>query len=463
MASRKAIRASEGQVPGKSVRTSKFPADRLPSELIHTVFAYLEPKEAALFRWAGRVIAEIGLQYLTSKVYLRLREESYDRLLAVAEHPVASKCVVELEYETEGFRSINREKFDHIFSCTDLRSQRHDSSERELGRNMPLSNKKRTRRHTMQLLNRAWSMYEEYQAGHKKVEEAEFFRAKMVEAFKRLPKLKIISIPVNSAYERYIAEIKLLLPTYSFSDGKAYGDPLCLGATSSVLLAAESAGLQLSSFHCQRFNWRTLNQKVSLPTLSRSISHLKVLNITFEPGHICQNGSHVGIDPSSFECSQNGHLSSFITSAPNLERLEVTFNMWPCYYTGRGIKEIVKDFNWLCLKAISLDRLVLSEHYLVHFFERHKHTLREIQLRHMRMVPGLWHVTFHDMRRTFKFGHQLDTCKLGGIFRDPQMVYWMESIRRGNIFATGTMISDYIQATNLGDITLTDYWEVMKS
>ena len=65
------------------------------------VFAYLEPKEAALFRWAGRVIAEIGLQYLTPKVCLRLREESYDRLSAIAEHPVASKCVVELEYETE--------------------------------------------------------------------------------------------------------------------------------------------------------------------------------------------------------------------------------------------------------------------------------------------------------------------------------------------------------------------------
>ena len=450
MARRKAVRKAGSQVARKSDQTSKFPANRLPSELIHIVFAYLERKEAATFRWVGRIVAEIGLQYLTSKVCLRLREESFDRLLAIAEHPVASKCVVELEYETEGLCLVNREEFDQIFTCTDLKSQRYESSEQEASRNVPLPSKKRTARKTKQLLNRAWLLYEEYQAGHKKVEQADFFRGKMVEAFKSLPTLKIISTPASSAYERYVAEIKELLPTYSFVDVALYGDPLCVSATESVLLAAEAAGLQLSDFHCPRFNWQTLKQNVSdRSTLSRSIFHLKVLSIAFV---------ELGYDT----ILKIRRLFSLITSAPNLERLGLNFEVWPSLYTAPMVNEIIKDFHWPSLKAISLDSLNSSEHYLVQFFERHKHTLREILLRDMGMPQGLWEVTFHEMRRTFRFGHQLNTCKLGGTFCDRHLTYAMESTDEGNIDTAGTMISNYIRATDVGDITLAHYWEVIE-
>ena len=286
----------------------------------------------------------------------------------------------------------------------------------------------------------------------------------MVEAFRRLPNLNIISTPANSAYERYVAEIKKLLPTDSSIYVGIFGDPSCIGVTKSVLLAADSAGLQLSIFHCPKFSWQRLSQDVSdLPTLSRSIFRLKVLDIAFvEPRYKLSYSSRVAIEPSSFKCAKEGRVFSLITSAPNLERLEVNFRMWPCHYTILRVKEVMKDFHWPSLKAISLDRLGSSEHYLVHFFERHQHTLREISLRDMYMPQDLWEVTFHEMRRTFRFGHQLDTCKLGGTFRDRQLVYEMESTSEGNIDTTGTVISDYIRATDVGDITLAHYWEVME-
>ena len=450
MARRKAVRESESQADRNSVQTSKFPADRLPSELIHMVFAYLDPRDAAVFRWAGRVVAEIGLHYLTPKVYLKLREDSYDQLLAIAEHPVASKCVIELQYETAGLQLINRKTFNQIFTCTNLRSQRHESSEQEASRDLPLPSKKRNARTTEQLLNRAWLLYEEYQAGHKKVEQAGFFRAKMVEAFKRLPSLTIFSTPAKSAYDRYFADIESLLPTDFSVHLDTYGDPSCVGATKSVLLAVESAGLQLSSLHCPQFNWQTLKQDVSdLPTLSRSIFHLKVLDIAF-------------VELGYNTILKNGRLFSLITSAPNLERLGLNFEVWPSWYTMPMVDEIFKDFHWPSLKAISLESLVSSGHHLVQFFERHKHTLREILLRDMSMSQGSWEETFHEMRRTFRFGHQLNTCKLGGSFEDRQLGYEMEYTSEGNIDATGTMISDYIQATDVGDITLVHYWEIME-
>ena len=420
------------------------------------VFTYLEPKEAAIFRWTGRVVAEIGLHYLTPKVCLRLREESYDRLLAIAQHPIASKCVVKLEYETEGLRFIDRKKFDQILTLKSMGSQRQDSSEQEASLNVPLPSKKWIVRKAKKLLNRVWSMYEDYQAGQQKVEQADFFCAKMVEAFERLPNLKTLSTPANSASERYIAEINELVPTYSFGDVETYKDPSCIGATRSVLLAAESAGLRLSNFHCHRFNWQTLKQESSkLPTPSTSISHLKVLNIAV--------GRYEVTDFIIVPCAKQRQVFFLITSAPKLERLGITFNTWPSHQYSPKVEEIIHDFHWPSLKAIHLDGLTSSKRDLVHFFERHKYTLREVSLRNMSMRPGLWEVTFHEMRRTFSFGQQLDVCTLGGTFNDRDSLYDMETTDKGYIDTTGKIISDYIRATDVGDITLGEFWDIEES
>lgn len=72
MARRKAAPKSKKQASRRTIQALTFPADRLPAELIHMVFTYLKPIEAAAFRWAGRGVAEIGLQYLAPTVYLRL-------------------------------------------------------------------------------------------------------------------------------------------------------------------------------------------------------------------------------------------------------------------------------------------------------------------------------------------------------------------------------------------------------
>lgn len=101
MTCRKAAREFGNQAARKSVQAVKVQADRLPAEFIHMVFTYLEPTEAAAFRSAGRIFAEIRLQYLALTVYLTLEGESYDRLWAIAEHPVVSKTVNCLLYEAD--------------------------------------------------------------------------------------------------------------------------------------------------------------------------------------------------------------------------------------------------------------------------------------------------------------------------------------------------------------------------
>ena len=98
MAPHKAAHESGKQPVSKSIQAHEFVADCLPPELIHKVFVYLRPTEAAALRRAGRAAAaDIGLEYLAPTIYLRLNEEESDRLFATANHPAASKHVVNIE------------------------------------------------------------------------------------------------------------------------------------------------------------------------------------------------------------------------------------------------------------------------------------------------------------------------------------------------------------------------------
>lgn len=428
------------------------------------VFAYLEPKEAAAFRWVGRVFAEIGLQYLTPKIHLELREESYDRLLAIAKHPIASKYVVELNYDTEGLKFIDRARFDRCLKCRGVINQRHASSEmpdegssarawrayeRESSRNQ---------RKTAQLLDQAWSIYENYQISHKKVEQANFFRAKMVEAFKRLPNLKMISTSTTSVYGQYTVEISKLLPNYYFDAGNDLSSNN-RGATKSVLLAAVAAGLQMNHFCCQRFSWQTLTQDISdIHLLRRSMLHLKIMNLAFTKAQLTHR-----LTP--FEGGLlRGLVLSFITSAPNLEYL--TLSIEPFNWSdgssdwSLALKDTIGNFPWSSLKSLSLDGLVASEDDLVHFCERQAQTLRDLSLRDMYMDSGSWETTFHRIRQAFRCGQQLDSYKMSGWFQDHQHYCLTDITDREAGKTAGMVISDYIRATDIGDITLQEYYDI---
>ena len=374
------------------------------------VFAYLEPKEAAAFRWVGRVFAEIGLQYLAPKIHLKLREESYNQLFAIAKHPIASKYVVELNYETEGLGFITREEFDQMLTCTSVIPKRRGRApskrlasvfnerawrarEREIRRN---------KRETAQLLNRAWSIYQEYQISYENVGQADFFREEMEEAFKRLPNLKMISTSTTSVYGRYVAEIKELLPTYNFGAGDKVSSNNG-GATKSVLLAAVSAGLQIDI--------------EDISPLRGSMLHLKIMNIAFaEPRHRPQYGRAAVTDISSEQCLEEGHLPSFLTSAPNLEYLRLKFKTWPTSWPFPRTNDINGGFPWSSLKAASPDRLATSDLDLVDFGERHAQTLRDLALRDMSMFSGSWNAISRRMLPGLWAWEQLDACKMSGLF-----------------------------------------------
>ena len=78
-----------------------FLFDKLPSELLHTICAYLKPTEVANLRLLSRAAALVGLHYLVPEVRLNLAKDSFKQLRAMAEHPIVSKSVTSFVYEAD--------------------------------------------------------------------------------------------------------------------------------------------------------------------------------------------------------------------------------------------------------------------------------------------------------------------------------------------------------------------------
>ena len=465
--------ASKELVTSKSVQALKFLANNSPRELLRMVFTYLKPVEAAAFRWAGRNAAKIGLEYLVPTVYVRLNEESYDRLLAIAEHPLVSKYVTKLEYETTGLKPLDCEEFYRlmlaraeaislieIYSARDsfASEQAWRAHKRDTIQNLPLLHKQRW--------DQAWLIYDKIQASQKKIQQAKFFHETLANAMKRFPKLVAISTPMTSVYERYAAVAIDSRPFHQIQDGEVFDFPLISSATSSVLLAAESAGLTIGSLNCQQFNWQIFSSsKKELTALKRSVSHLKNMNICFADP-TCMNPYCIHEAVALIRrYLDKGRVMDFITSAPNLESLELSTDNYPRHADLPMVKAIIGKFHWPFLKAVYLAKLGSYEADLVKFCKRHKHTLKNLSLANLTLYKGSWATTFHGIRRTFRFGHQLDLCKFSGQFESQKDYYMMESIMvsrgRSPIRTNGVIASDYIRATNFGDITFNEYCQAM--
>lgn len=72
----------------------------LPAEIWVEVFDYMNVAELKTIRLVNRSFAELGAPLLFRRCYLYITEESYRRLESLASHPVLSKYVRSISYDT---------------------------------------------------------------------------------------------------------------------------------------------------------------------------------------------------------------------------------------------------------------------------------------------------------------------------------------------------------------------------
>lgn len=97
-------------------------------------------------------------------------------------------------------------------------------------------------------------------------------------------------------------------------------------------------------------------------------------------------------------------MKEFVTSALDLERLEI------CFTSNEPVsavtfKYVVGHFYWPSLRAVKFERIDATENRLIRFFERHDNTLNDIYIGNLKLWRGHWRSVLERMRLVLKLDH----------------------------------------------------------
>ncbi|KAF6227549.1 hypothetical protein HO173_012188 [Letharia columbiana] len=425
--------------------------NHLPSELLHMICVYLEPRDIATIRVLDRIIAEVGLQYLVSQIHLIPKPDSFDRLLAVAEHPLASRYVNSLFYEADLLRSFRHPQEDRELWEKSLVGPSHASPLEEVQDphfasacgHLPKRYNRGTsavvlshqQHYTKRELQRAYQTYRSYRAEQHRLNESAAYEEAMVRAMKRLPHLTSILISCERGNTNHFrAAFEAGLCEDVTSDPRM-ADQICASQLSLLLSAADKAGLQIKKLVCGSLGQIFLSCSLErLDAMQRSIQSLHNLHLFFS--HI-----PVGFDSNA---ASNPHGSSsaradnmqFAMSAPNLETLSIRFDKDRAL-DPPDLKHLVSDFHWSYLASATFAKMSTGSEILVGFCDRHAGTLKDLSLTDISLYSGRWATTFYEMRQRLK----LDKMALAGIIQSVEGDYWNFEI---GDHTTKLMIERYI-------------------
>lgn len=386
----------------------KCPIDNLPSELLHIICTHLKPSDVANLRLASRVVAPIGLQYLVPEVHLVVAEDSFKQLAAVAQHPVVSKYVTSFFYEADTLEIINEEQWkeqvespDYLDKVRKVRASHYmlRSNKGWFARVRAVSR----HRYTKQQLKEAFRKYQELCDYQDRTYDLD---KKIAIAMKQFPNLKEIALsaqvwPHKQAFENAFAPG---FCTAYREDGEEW--PLGLVPMRSLLLGACGAGLKIERLCCKVVNWRILSQEEkTFEDMKRSVRHLRELSLTLSTG-VDQEEDAWGILQigTCAEYLRNGRLKEFLTSALDLERLEICFASYEPVSPAQ-FNHVVGDFYWPSLKAVKFEKISATEKHLVGFFERNASTINDLCIGSIMLLRGQWWSVLERMRLVLKLDH----------------------------------------------------------
>lgn len=222
----------------------------MPVELVRMICDYLTPTQVASIRCVSRTIAAIGLEYIATTVTLTLKEESFDRLLEIAHHPVVSKYVQSLRYEHDFLTDLSRTQWeDNIITpkyldgkiqCTRIETPAFRASKRAWrAYNRECSVYRACNTYGTKRLDHAYSTYQNLRAEQELACRSDFFITKLKDGLQRLPNLTTICMPSLGNYSRYQMEIAKSLDGAFYDQSTIQSDSVAV--TRSILLAIEQA------------------------------------------------------------------------------------------------------------------------------------------------------------------------------------------------------------------------------
>lgn len=395
----------------------------VPNELLHKIFAYLTPAEAANFRRLDKSIADIGVEYIVPVISLALTEDSFNKLEGVSQHPRIREHVGSMVFDCTYLPALGRENWGKtVAAVVDVAKQYQEKGTKFLNVDSDLEPEAR------QAIMRTWNSlghhqytkddvdsmfvsYQQYRQEQSQLVHTDAYLQRITHALKEFRSLKNIVIDTNGGCTDVGPKMrKFLAVVMSMANAHRRSDRFAGEAeVHAILDSAHGANLQLERFRCSGLSWLyfSINPR-DYASYSESLIRLKSLDLIL---------STIEDIDESFKCLSTGRVLGFLTAAPDLDRLR--FGV----FTAIGLlvsesvpylEHFVGSFHWKLLVQVIIENVQTSVNVFKGFLDRHSSTLKSVELHSLSLVDGKWMSIFRMMRSVL----ELDAVAFHGDFHE---------------------------------------------
>ncbi len=405
----------------------------MPTELLQEIFTYLTPTEAANLRLLHRRLANIGVDYIIPVVSLALTEDSFNKLEAIAQHPAIRKHVDSMVFDGTYLADLDRERWESSIYSLDMLLQRDA---------IPLTspfgspeygaydaawqtwNSLPHHQYTEDQLDSAFMIYQKYRQEQSQLLRADDYLQRITQALEHLPSLKNIVLDTYGRHRIYGRHTSVGLGTRKL--WAALGSGLCMeneirkddypagqSEVHAILNSVHRAGLQLENFTCSLLSWSYFSDSPrDYASYSETLIHLKSLDLVI---------SSMNDMDGFIICLSTGRVLRFLTAAPYLDRLRLSFSTKLRFGESLpSLEHCFGGFRWTLLVQITIEYVEVSQDVFKGFLDRHSSTLRSVVLRSLSLVDGSWMSIFRMMRSVLK----LDAVAFHGYFREGHVYFF---------------------------------------
>lgn len=401
------------------------------------IHKYLEPTDVARLRLVSQNMAQIGLEYLVPCIHLQLTTASYSRFIAVSRHPVISKHVYGIQYDSDFLTHVSWEDF-KLWRMHGRGSAPsvHDRRSRGPRTRAQLKLEEKRERSEMEKIQAAYRVYQNFLKDQSELERQAFFSSRVSEAFLRLPKLIRLETGDSWNHDRFLKSLEVFFGRdvrgATIPEGGWFwplaltyiGMELGLSApiTATLLCGLGRAKSSIQQIVVADLNWRFFSQTDSaFAVMKNSLSKVHRIKVRFDGSELRRRLAET--ERLKFEeCLTKKRPFEFLTSCSELTHLDL------CWYEDvvwdkLDLQHFLGDFTWHLLSSVRLGDFYITEEALVKFAARHSKSLDQLSLWDITLSEGAWYSTLKRMRKVLR----LKKASVSGIFyHNDGDAWWMD-------------------------------------
>jgi hypothetical protein len=324
-----------------------------PTEVIQAVFKQLDENDVAKFRLTAKRYAEIGAEYLVSRIRFFTAVDSIERLELFDANPTLSKHVTTVTYEGVHLASRCRHLFENHF-----RHEQHAEAMPEIPPDGASSRAKRFYKRSMEKFEKAvldkYTVYKDAYDSQRDLLVSDRFEEALF-TVSRFPKVRHLTLHnaikcTHSLSERFQESFPLTC---------AMPLDLCTRDTprqlKCLLLPKASPLLGLESLSVHALSPNFFTELPEICTIKKVFGSLKSLAITFrlegeERDHLASGNAEPG-----YSALTKSKLCEIIGSAKDLETLKVNFDDLGYFGPTMDAKSVIGNNVWPKLQCLDID------------------------------------------------------------------------------------------------------------